>query len=116
MRLPRLEQGRWCRTKVVAVLAAVMISVQHASFAAEPDPGQLADLSLEQLMASTITVSSVARRPGSVQRSPAAVSIVTQEDLRRSGATQIQPTGATISSHLLRFAKSVKRGNDIVAR
>lgn len=52
-------------------------------------PDQLADLSLEQLLGANVAVSSVARRPGSVQQSAAAVTVISQEEIRRSGATSI---------------------------
>jgi iron complex outermembrane recepter protein len=74
--------------KFITTSVAIALSA-GAALAAEVSPSQLADLSLETLLGSTVTVSSVARRPGSVQQSSAAVTIITQEDVRRAGATSI---------------------------
>lgn len=59
------------------------------AFAVAATPDQLADLSLEQLLGANVAVSSVSRRPGSVQQSAAAVTVISQEEIRRSGATSI---------------------------
>lgn len=72
----------------IAGLCAAALALAKAP-AAEVTPDQLADLSLEQLLNSPVMVSSVARRPGSVQQSSAAVTVITQEEIRRSGATTI---------------------------
>jgi iron complex outermembrane receptor protein len=48
---------------------------------------RLADIPIEQLM--DIEVTSVSRTPQKVSESAAAVYVITQEDLRRSGATTI---------------------------
>lgn len=50
-------------------------------------PGSLADLSVEQLMNESVT--SVARRETKFEASPAAITVITQDDLRRSGITTI---------------------------
>jgi iron complex outermembrane recepter protein len=54
---------------------------------AENLPADLTKLSLEQLM--DIKVTSVSKKPEKVMQAPAAVFVITQEDIRRSGATQI---------------------------
>ena len=51
------------------------------------DPAQLGDLSVEQLL--DLKVTSVARREETVSHSPAAIYVITQEDIRRSGARSI---------------------------
>jgi iron complex outermembrane receptor protein len=66
-----------------------VISAVAPLVGAELTPEQLADMSLEELLDSRVAVSSVSRRPGTVQQSPAAVTVITQEDIRRSGATSI---------------------------
>ena len=48
---------------------------------------RLGDLSVEQLL--DLKVTSVARREETVSRSPAAIFVITQEDIRRSGARSI---------------------------
>jgi len=50
-------------------------------------PENLKQLSLEQL--GNIEVTTVSKDPRSVQKTPAAVFVITQEDIRRSGATSI---------------------------
>ena len=75
------------KLRAVAWLTGIALSLPQASFALDYTPEQLGGLSLEQLANSTVLVSSVARREGSVQGAPAAVTVLTQEDIRRSGAT-----------------------------
>lgn len=55
-------------------------------FAAENRP-DLTELSIEQLM--QVEVTSVSRKPERRFDSPAAVYVLTQDDIRRSGATNI---------------------------
>ena len=62
-----------------------MLALALPSFAADPD--RLGDLSVEQLL--DLKVTSVARREESLSRSPAAICVITQEDIRRSGARNI---------------------------
>jgi iron complex outermembrane receptor protein len=50
-------------------------------------PGNLKQLSLAQL--GNVEVTSVSKDPQQVQKTPAAVFVITQEDIRRSGATSI---------------------------
>lgn len=50
-------------------------------------PQQLTQLSLEQL--GQVKITSVSKDPETVQQTPAAVYVITQEDIRRSGATTI---------------------------
>ena len=53
------------------------------------DAGQLAGLSLEDLMGIDVKVTSVSRKAESRQRTAAAVHVITAEDLRRSGIRSI---------------------------
>lgn len=72
-----------------AVLAGTA-SNAHASnaiLAAVPELKDLAELSVEQL--SRITVTSVARRAQPLATAPGAVFVITNEDIRRSGATTL---------------------------
>jgi iron complex outermembrane recepter protein len=52
-----------------------------------PSTGDLKQLSVEDLM--NIEVTSVARHPEKLQRVASAIQVITQEDIRRSGATSI---------------------------
>ncbi len=56
-------------------------------FAAVPSVAELAELSLEELL--TIEVTSVAKKPQTIAESAAAVFVITQDDIRRSGVTSI---------------------------
>src|SRR5258706_7432715 len=50
-------------------------------------PGNLKQLSLEQL--GNLQVTTVSKEPQAIQRTAAAIYVLTQEDIRRSGATSI---------------------------
>ena len=71
------KRAAWCLGAALAVVGPV--------FAADSD--RLGDLSVEQLL--DLKVTSVARREESVSRSPAAIYVITQEEIRRSGARSI---------------------------
>src|SRR5882762_7199378 len=58
-----------------------------ANEASETAEGRLTQVSLEQL--GEIEVTTASKRPVKVSRTPAAIYVVTQEDIRRSGATSI---------------------------
>jgi iron complex outermembrane recepter protein len=116
-----LQQSRRHKQNIITFLVAVILAAQSLLSAAESQVSELADLSLEQLLSSTISVSSVARRPGSVQQSPAAVTIITGEDIRRSGNTNIAEAlrlvpgihVAKVDSH--EWAISARGFNDLFA-
>lgn len=64
--------------------------VQNSGTEEDPDkvpPGSLFQMSLDQLM--DLKVISVVKRPQPLGKSPAAVFVITSEDIRRSGATSI---------------------------
>lgn len=67
-------------------IAAVAASVLVARAEAQPASG-LADLELPDLLA--IEVTSVARKEQTVARTPAAVTVITSDDIRRSGVTTL---------------------------
>ena len=75
------------------VLLAVCCPIWLSSAGATPDdatakePGTLANLSFEQL--SQIKVITASKREQTVENVPAAVDVVTQDDIQRSGATSI---------------------------
>lgn len=82
VRFPRLTRAFLAR----AVLAASMLIAAPAR-AADPQIASLADLSLEQL--TQIEVTSVSRRNERLADAPAAVYVITAEEIRRSGAASI---------------------------
>ena len=74
-----------------SLLLPAMLAVPYGSAADQSNPAtntaSLADLSVEQLMNEPVT--SVARRETKFDESPAAISVITQDDLRRQGITTI---------------------------
>ncbi len=77
-----LESGRACRS-----LACVLLAVLASSAAAQPSLENLLDLSIEEL--GEIRVRTAWRRAEPVSRVPAAVHVITAEDIRRSGVTSL---------------------------
>jgi iron complex outermembrane recepter protein len=73
-------------SRVILAVVLLLPVFSNGVFAALP-PVDLTDLSLEELM--NLRVTSTARRPQSVAESPAAVFVITQDDIRRSGVTSI---------------------------
>jgi len=71
----------------VSSALAVFLSPVTQVLGQAPAPADLSALSLEQL--TTIDVSSVARRDQQLYKTPSAVFVVTQSDIRRSGADNI---------------------------
>jgi iron complex outermembrane receptor protein len=59
----------------------------QASEGQQNPPGNLKQLSLEQL--GNVEVTTASKEPEQVWRTPAAIDVITQEDIRRSGATSI---------------------------
>src|SRR6266436_3082149 len=81
------------RAVVRSVLPLVLLagfaplSWGDATEASEATEGRLTQVTLEQL--GQIEVTTASKRPVKVSRTPAAIYVVTQEDIRRSGATSI---------------------------
>lgn len=73
-------------SRVILVVVLLLSVFSNGVYAALP-PVDLTDLSLEELM--NLRVTSTARRPQTVAESPAAVFVITQDDIRRSGVTSI---------------------------
>jgi iron complex outermembrane receptor protein len=66
---------------------ALPAAAQRPPEAAAAAPGSLKGLSLEQL--GNIEVTTVSKDPVKVMRTPAAIYVITQEDIRRSGVTSL---------------------------
>jgi iron complex outermembrane receptor protein len=74
---------------LAAALAALTLlpAHVHADDNQQGQPVDFADLSIEEL--ANIEVTSVSRRPESLQEAPASVFVITAEDIRRSGARSL---------------------------
>lgn len=70
-----------------ALVSAGILFFGWAAYANEPDQSDLLDLSLEQL--SNISVTSVSKRAEKASEAAAAIFVITQDDIRRSGHTSI---------------------------
>ena len=79
---------RCAHSRQRAALAVLILSILSSIAAADVgSTGDLKQLSLEELM--DIQVTSVARHPESILQAPAAVQVITRDEIRRSGATSI---------------------------
>lgn len=73
---------------LLAIALAVATGVPRASAADSPqDLDRLKSLSVDELM--QVEVTSVAKKPQHLEESAAAIFVITQEDIRRSGATTL---------------------------
>jgi len=70
-----------------ALVSAGILFLGCNAYAKEPDQNDLLDLSLEQL--SNISVTSVSKRSEKASEAAAAIFVITQDDIRRSGLTSI---------------------------
>src|SRR5471032_1421674 len=79
------------RSQSLALLAAILLFLPEIAIAQSPNDSQpdnpLKKLTLEQL--GNVEVTSVNKEPESVWNTPAAISVLTNEDIRRSGVTTI---------------------------
>lgn len=72
---------------LLMTIAMICSSAVVAQQRAVPRPPDLADLSLEELM--SVEVTSVSKHEQHIMEAPAAIYVITPEDIRRSGATSI---------------------------
>src|SRR6266487_1559283 len=80
-----LARVRW---RNVLVLSALLASAAAPAFSAEPPrSSDLAELSIEEL--GNIQITSVSRHAERLSDAPAAIFVITGEDIRRSGATRL---------------------------
>jgi iron complex outermembrane recepter protein len=78
------------RTFAIPLLTCLLAAQPHESWAQGAtlaSAGELKQLSLDELM--NVEVTSVAREPQHLLQAPAAIQVITAEDIRRSGATSI---------------------------
>ncbi len=81
------------------LLALGAVCFAEPGFAQRPDStaGALKELSIEQLM--SVEVTSVSKRPERLAQTASAIQVITQEDIRRSGASSL-PEALRIASNL----------------
>jgi iron complex outermembrane receptor protein len=83
------------------LLALGLVSSSRTGFAQRPDSSLSADslkkLSIEQLM--NLEVTSVSKRPERLSQAASAIQVITQEDLRRSGASSL-PEALRLAANL----------------
>jgi iron complex outermembrane receptor protein len=101
-------------------LAAILLSVPVSLCAQQPAGApNVADLDLEQL--AQVRVTSVGRRPEALAEAAAAIFVITQDDIRRSGATslpevlRLAPGLEVLRSGARDWAVSARGFNDVVA-
>jgi len=111
--------GQLCRAHVRAMLgiAAAILAVCICSARAQADSGpatigELKQLNVEDLM--NVEVTSVARHPEKLLHAASAIQVITQEDIRRSGATSI-PEALRLADNL-EVAQKNSHDWDISAR
>jgi iron complex outermembrane receptor protein len=74
------------KNKVVPVLLSGALYLSASPVLAEQD---LTELGIEELLRTEITVTSASRSAKKIADTAAAIHVLTQEDIRRSGATSI---------------------------
>lgn len=84
-----------CIAIVLGVWCCQFSYAQSSSASAE----DLKKLSIEELLNVDIQVTSVSRRPEKLSEAPSAVQVITQEDIRRSGASSL-PEALRLASNL----------------
>jgi iron complex outermembrane receptor protein len=104
---------------IVLMLKIIMLAPSALCFAFEDQTPELSMLSIEELI--NIKVTSVMKTSQSLSETPAAIHVLTQEDIRRSGATNIPDLlrivpgvqVAELDNNI--FAVSIRGFNDIHA-
>src|SRR3990172_12125484 len=73
--------------KMTALFCAFLVLFGPTGLIMAQDEKDLSDLSIEELM--NIEVTSVSRKKESLEHAPAAIYVITADDIRHSGATSI---------------------------
>ena len=82
---------------MVLVFVACAGNARAQTYVAPGTPSELKKLSLEELL--NIEVTSVSRRPENLSETASAIQVITQQDIRRSGATSL-PEALRLASNL----------------
>ncbi len=85
----RFQQSPWRKNAPLLSLACfLLLGLGGGAFAQDaPESATLIEMSLEELM--NIEVTSVSKKGEKRQNAPAAITVLTQDDIRRSGATSL---------------------------
>jgi iron complex outermembrane recepter protein len=86
MKALAIVRQSWRRVSRTCLVAAILILYVTSALAVESQP-QIDELSLAELL--QVEVTSVAKQPQGLYDAPAAVFVITSEDIRRSGATSL---------------------------
>jgi len=84
---PQIDHDVPPRLRHAVTTFAIIVVLAPTLAASEPAPQDLKRLSIEQLMQIDVTLAT--RRPEPVATAPTAISVVTGEDIRRSGVTTL---------------------------
>ena len=99
---PQIDHNAPQRMRHAVTTFAIIVVLAPTLAASEPAPQDLKRLSIEQLMQIDVTLAT--RRPEPVATAPTAISVVTGEDIRRSGVTTLADAiGLADGIHVARF-------------
>jgi iron complex outermembrane receptor protein len=92
--------------RLIIIVAAIVVGLHRPAAAAEggtqPQPQELRAMSIEQLMEIDVTLAT--REPEPLRRTAAAITVITGDDIRRSGVTTIPDALALADGvHVARF-------------
>jgi len=116
------ERRVWAMSRVRQPVAAAILALAGLASSADAQPAnvpKLTELSLDEL--ANLEVISVSRRAESLADAPAAILILTAEDIRRSGATslaealRLAPNLQVARSDATQYAISARGFNNIIA-
>ncbi len=82
-----LKRNVCCIALVCALMSASLLAQQERALPAEQPPAELARLDLQALM--NLEITSVSRRPEHLSDAAASIFVITGDEIRRSGATNI---------------------------
>ncbi len=89
--------------RIPPVFILLLFFISHETFGQIkeelPDPNEIKKLSMEELMDIDIEVTSVSKRPEKLRESASAIQVITQEDIRSSGATNL-PEALRLATNL----------------
>lgn len=91
------KKHHWCRWSVLGTGLLLAANAPQASQNLRREPDELKRLSVEELL--DVEVTSVSRRPERLAQAASAIQVISQEEIRRSGATSL-PEALRLASNL----------------